>query len=120
MEVDFARIAINFASIVITIGMLYYALRLMVLFRTGLLGKSWRNISTGIILLSIGGVAFFIRSVSQYLAIYGIYDLMSFLGALISLAGGALILMGLRAEFKIWINFKEEKEPPSATTKPQS
>ena len=37
MEVDFARIATDFVSVAITFGMFYYALRLMLLFRTGLL-----------------------------------------------------------------------------------
>ena len=105
MEVDFARIATDFVSVAITFGMFYYALRLMLLFRTGLLEEPWRDISSGIISLSVG---IFVFTVESVLFPRGADTGLRYLGYSAFVIGGLLIFKGLRTQFNIWKHFAKE------------
>jgi len=97
---DTLRIIINFVSLAIDIGLVYFAVRLMRIFKGGRKEKPWRYMSVGVLILAIS---------SSLFSLYYILKLPSYIhpiGALMSMVGGALILWGLSAEYKTWTNPK--------------
>lgn len=97
---DTLRIIVNFISLAIDIGLVYFAVRLMQIFRGGRKEKPWRYVSVGVLILAIS---------SSLFSLYYILKLPSYIhpiGAVMSMIGGGLILGGLRAEYKTWTNPK--------------
>lgn len=90
------RIVINVLSLAISIGLAYFAVRLMLIFRGGRMEVPWRYISAGVLALALGSTLF---SLHYLLALEGVIHP---LGGVMMMVGGAFILAGLYAEYKRW------------------
>ncbi|MFQ6086564.1 MAG: hypothetical protein ACE5OV_00930 [Candidatus Bathyarchaeia archaeon] len=93
---DVLRIIVNVISLTINIGLAYFAVRLMQIFEGGKMKKPWRFMSMGVLTLAVG---------SSLFSLYYMLALPSYvhpIGAFVAMIGGGLVLVGLRAEYKLW------------------
>ncbi len=88
-------------GLAVDLGVFYYALRLLLIMRRGLLETSWRYISAGAILAGAGMFFFFIYHAAMPEE-QMLHDLSFSLLEVSHIVGGALILLGLRAHYKVW------------------
>lgn len=94
--VEVWRIVVNFVSLAINIGLIYFSVRLLMIFKGGKMGRPWLYISSGVLALAISSSLF----VFHYLL-----DLPSIvhpIGGVVMMIGGALILAGLCVEYTSW------------------
>ena len=94
--VEVSRIVVNIVSLAISIGLVYFAVRLMLIFKGGKKERSWLYISTGVLALAIGSCIF---------SLYYVLELPSFIhpiGGIAQMIGGIMLLIGLNREYKSW------------------
>ncbi len=97
---DVLRIVVNLVSLIINIGLAYFALRLMKVFRGSIKEKPLRFISAGILAIATG---------SSFFSLYYGLELPNYvhpIAAIVVTIGGGLVLIGMHAEYKIWTNAK--------------
>jgi hypothetical protein len=90
------RIVVNLVSLAINVGLIYFAVRLLLVFKGGKMGKPWLYISSGVLALAISSCLF---------AFYYIFDLPAIvhpIGGVVMMVGGALILVGLHIQYRSW------------------
>ena len=91
------HIVINVISLLINVGLVYLAVKLLSIFRGGTVGKPWMYISLGVLALAIS---------SSIFSLYYLLDLevvvIRAVGGLIMMIGGLLILVGMYYEYKSW------------------
>jgi hypothetical protein len=92
--------AINIVALLVTLGMTYYAIRLVMKFRRGMLEKPWRHVSFGAISLTAAGIIFAVRSAIGIPA--SLSSVLLYGGSILSVIGGLFLLFGLRAENQVW------------------
>lgn len=101
--VTLTRLIVNIASLIIIIGIFYYANKLLFLTRKGMLEKVWKHISIGALILALGSLSFVIRTFFHAFLNSEIQlDELIIIGAIFSMIGGFFLLIGLRKEYKIW------------------
>jgi TRAP-type C4-dicarboxylate transport system permease small subunit len=93
---DVLRILVNLISLIIEIGLAYFAIRLMRIFRGGTMEKPWFYMTLGVLTLTVSSPLF---SLYYLLKLPGYVHL---LGAFMSMVGGGIVLVGLRAKYKSW------------------
>lgn len=94
--IDLSRTIVNIISLAINIGLAYFAVRMMFVFKGGSMEKVWFPVITGALCLSMG---------SSLFSMYYFLDLPSFvhsIGGVIAMIGGVLILTGLRGAYRSW------------------
>jgi len=94
--VEISRVVVNVLSLAINVGLFYFALRLMLIFRGGKKEKPWLYVSVGALALAAGTSLF---------SLYLILELPSFVhavGGVVSMIGGLLLLAGLLSEYRSW------------------
>ncbi|MDG6994275.1 MAG: hypothetical protein JRN52_00010 [Nitrososphaerota archaeon] len=91
--------SINIVALLITLGMTYYAIRLVTKFRNGLLERPWRHVSFGAISLTAAGIAFALQTATN---VPLMSSTLSYSGSILSVVGGALMLFGLRGQNQVW------------------
>lgn len=94
--VEVSRIVVNLLSLAINIGLVYFAVRLLLIFKGGKKQKSWLYVSLGAFTLATGASLF---------SFYLIFEFPSFVhavGGVVSMIGGLLLLAGLRGEYRSW------------------
>ena len=94
---EFFRLAINVVSLAINVGLAYFAIRLILVFKGGRMEKPWRYVSAGIVAVAVGSMLFSLRS----LLALGIF--FQVLGGLVMTIGGALALAGIYIEYRSWV-----------------
>lgn len=97
---ELLRITVNLISLIINIGLAYFAFRLMKIFGGGIKEKPMRYVSAGVLTIATG---------SSLFSLYYVLGLPSYvhpIGAIVAMIGGGLVLIGLRAEYKIWTSAK--------------
>jgi hypothetical protein len=91
------HIIINVISLLINVGLVFLAVKLLSIFRGGKMGKPWAYISLGVLALAIS---------SSIFSVYYLLDLEAVairaVGGLIMMIGGFLILVGMYHEYKGW------------------
>lgn len=92
------------------VGIGYYASRIMVQMRTGLLEKSWRYLVAASIVLLCGVVLFIAQ---QFVNSSVIVDALSHVSALLMVIGGIYILLGFRSHYMVF----NPKHPKTDTKK---
>lgn len=100
--------AIDTLALMVTLGMTYYAVRLVVKFRKGMLERPWQHISFGAIFLTAAGVSFAVQSAIDIPALSSALLLG---GSVLSVIGGAFLLFGLRRENQVWSAKETETVP---------
>ena len=91
------HIVINIVSLLINVGLVYFAVKLLSVFRGGMMGKPWAYISSGVLALAISSSIF-----SLYYLLELEVALIRAFGGLIMMIGGLLILVGMYHEYKSW------------------
>jgi len=94
---DIPQIVVNIVSLLISIGLVYFAIKLLSIFKGGKMGKPWIYISSGALALALS---------SSIFAAYRFLDIntpsIRAIGAFIMMVGGLLILIGMYYESSIW------------------
>lgn len=95
------HIIINVISLLINVGLVFLAVKLLRIFRGGKMGKHWAYISLGVFALAISS------------SIFSVYYLLNLeavairaVGGLTMMIGGFLILVGMYHEYKSWAKSK--------------
>jgi len=91
------HIVINVISLLINVGLVFLAVKLLSIFRGGMMGKPWAYISLGVLALAISSSIF-----SVYYLLELEVAVMRAIGGLIMMIGGLLILIGMYHEYKSW------------------
>lgn len=86
----------NALSLAINIGLAYFAIKLILIFRGGKMEMPWRYISAGVLALATSSSLF---ALHYLLALGGIIHP---IGGAVMMIGGVLILAGLYTEYKNW------------------
>jgi hypothetical protein len=94
--VEVSRIVLNLVSLAINIGLVYFGIKLLLIFKGGRIEKPWLYITVGALILVAGSFLF---------SMYYILSLPRFvhhIGGVVSMVGGAFLLAGLRREYRNW------------------
>lgn len=108
---------LDLASAVALVILAYYALRIFIHMRLGRLEKGWKFITEGIVFMSIG---FFFVAVDHALPrSSSLYFYIDSVGAVLSLIGIVLMLLGLHSHYVVWYKKslaieREDEEMPSS------
>jgi len=95
--VEVSRIVVNLLSLAINIGLFYFAIRLLLIFKGGKKEKPWFYIALAVLALATG---------SSIFSLYYILELPSFvhpIGGIVQMIGGILLLIGLYREYRSWV-----------------
>jgi len=95
-SMEIYRVVINTISLLISVGLVYFAVRLLWIFRGGILGRPWKFIAYGVLALAVS---------SSIFSLHYLLDMGSMahpIGGLIMMIGGLLILVGMYLQYKIW------------------
>jgi hypothetical protein len=90
------RIIINIISLLIHFGLIYYAVKSLLIFRGGIMEKHWVFISLSVLTLTVSSLIF---------SLYYIFNLgttIHFIAGLIMMIGGILMLIGMYLHCKSW------------------
>jgi hypothetical protein len=88
---------VNIVSLAVNIGLVYFGLRLLSIFRGGKMGKPWAYISLGVLALAVSSSLF-----SLYYLLALREAIIHSVGGLIMMMGGVLILIGMYLQYKTW------------------
>jgi uncharacterized protein YhhL (DUF1145 family) len=86
----------NIAGLAVIIGLVYFAVRLLLVFKGGVMGKAWLYVLYGVLTLATGLSMFIFHSLLKLPSI--VYRI----GNTIVLAGGIFTLVGFYKQYKIW------------------
>ena len=96
---DYSLLVIDLLGFFTILGIGYYASRIMIQMRTGLLEKSWRYLVAAAYVLQ-GGVVVFL--VQQFATSTLIVEVTSHLSAVLLVIGGIYVLLGFRAHYVVF------------------
>lgn len=90
------RLVYSVGGLAVLIGLIYVAVRLLLVFKGGIMGKAWLYVSYGVLTLAIGLFLIIFQSLLNLpSAVYKI-------GNSVVLVGGVLTLIGFDMQYKIW------------------
>ncbi|HDD70060.1 MAG TPA: hypothetical protein ENG19_02920 [Candidatus Bathyarchaeota archaeon] len=90
------HIIVNIVSLIINVSLVYFAVRLLWIFRGGIMGRPWRFIASGVLALAVSSTIFSLH----YLLNLG--SVGHAIGGLIMMIGGLLLLIGMYLQYKSW------------------
>jgi hypothetical protein len=96
-DLEALHIVINIISLLINVGLVYLAVRLLSIFRGGKMGKPWVYICSGVLALALSSSIF-----SAYYLLDLNVPFMRGIAGLIMMIGGLLILVGMYHEYRSW------------------
>lgn len=99
MVLDYSFVAIDLLGLLTIAGIGYYASRILVQMKTGLLEKSWRYLVAAAYVL-LGAVVVFL--IEQFSGTGLLFQATSHLSAVLLVIGGIYILLGFRAHYIVF------------------
>lgn len=99
MALDYSFVVIDLFGLFTIVGIGYYASRILVQMKTGLLEKSWRYLVAAAYVL-LGAVVVFLFE--QFSGGGLIFEVTSHLSAVLLVIGGIYILLGFRAHYIVF------------------
>jgi len=90
------HIVINIVSLMINVGLVYFAVRLLWIFRGGIMGKPWRFVASGVLALAVSSSIFSLHY------IFNLGVAAHSIAGLIMMVGGLLILVGMYLQYRSW------------------
>lgn len=105
------------ATFGVFVAMAYYAVKILRGFRGGVLQSGW-NLMACSAFLFIFGQLFLLGGAGQALKEAGIAQYNIALGSVLETAGGLLLVLGFRAQYKIWKPKGMDNEPKPVKVKP--
>jgi hypothetical protein len=91
---DYSIIIVSVIGVALTIGLIYYSLRTVFLFKRNVAARAWVYISLSAMFFSIGVVTFLVGS----LAPSGLLPV----GGVLETVGALFLFLGLRKNFLFW------------------
>lgn len=92
------HIVIDFISLLINVGLMYFAVRLLSIFRGGMMAKPWVYISYGVLTLAISTSLFTLQRTLNFEPVF-----IHVIAGSIMMIGGLLMLIGMYFEYKNWV-----------------
>ncbi|RLG92119.1 hypothetical protein DRO34_02950 [Candidatus Bathyarchaeota archaeon] len=90
------KLAYDICGLAVVVGLIYITLRLLIVFKEGIMGKAWSYVSCGVLTLSLGIALFIFHS------LLSLSDVIYKIGNTLVLVGGILTLTGFYAQYKFW------------------
>ncbi|MGI0078587.1 MAG: hypothetical protein ACRECH_03090 [Nitrososphaerales archaeon] len=97
MILDYSLVE-EIAGLVVLSAFGFYAIRLVASFRTGLLAESWEQVTVGAIFLISAQIPFLASGIGSF----GGESLLTGLGTLMRFVGVLFLVIGLRAQSRVW------------------
>lgn len=97
--IDYSFLAIDLLALFTIVGIGYYASKILIQMRTGILEKSWRYLVAAAYVM-LGGVVFLF--VEQFATSTFLVEVASHLSAMLLVIGGVYILLGFRAHYMVF------------------
>ncbi|MGI0080416.1 MAG: hypothetical protein ACRECH_12430 [Nitrososphaerales archaeon] len=104
MILDYVQVA-EITGLVTLSAFGFYAIRLVASFRTGLLAKSWKQVTAGAIFLISAQIPF----LASGIGVSGGDSFLIATGTLMRFVGVVFLVIGLRAQSRVW---RPDKGPP--------
>jgi len=95
------HVMLNVVALFVNVCLVYFACRLLSIFKGSIMGKPWRFVCLGVLALAISSSIF---SFKYVLNVGGF--LVHAAGGLIMLLGGILALIGIYIEYKNWTVYR--------------
>ena len=93
---------LNLVTVLALAGVIYYSAKILLRMRLGRLGRGWKNVTEGLILLCAGFIFLtFEHTLARSSVLYFFLDS---IGTLLSLSGIIFMLFGLRSYLLVWVN----------------
>ena len=89
------KLVYDICGLAVVIGLIYVVVRLLLVFKGGIIGKAWLYVSCGVLTLAIGLSLFIFHSLLNLPSV--VYKI----GNTVILAGGILTLIGFYMQYKI-------------------
>lgn len=91
---DLGNVSVSIVGVALTLGLVYYALRTLKLFKGNVAGRAWTQISLSAMFFGVGTVMFLVDSISPM----GLVAL----GGVMETIGGLFLFLGLRKNYLFW------------------
>ncbi|MGB9778662.1 MAG: hypothetical protein ACPLW8_04580 [Candidatus Bathyarchaeales archaeon] len=91
------HVVLNIVALAVNVCLVYFAYRLISVFKGSVMGKPWRFVCLGVLALAVGSSIFSFK----YILNVGSFEVHA-VGGLIMLLGGILALIGIYIEYKNW------------------
>lgn len=105
--IDYSFVAIDLLAIVTIVGIGYYASKILIQMRTGILEKSWRYLVAAAYVMLGGVVMLFVE---QFATSTLLEEITSHLSAVLLVIGGVYILLGFRAHYMVFSPGRPKKD----------
>ena len=97
MLMELFHVVLNIVALAVNICLVYFACRLLSVFKGGAMSRPWLFVCLGVLALAIGSSIFSFK----YILDVGRFEVHA-AGGLIMLLGGVLALIGIYLEYKNW------------------
>jgi|YelNatPaOPRAMG01_1025707.scaffolds.fasta_scaffold45717_4 heme A synthase len=97
IAMELFHVVLNVVALAVNVCLMYFACRLLSVFRGGVMGRPWLFVCLGVLALAIGSSIFSFK----YILDVGRFEVHA-AGGLIMLLGGVLALIGIYLEYKNW------------------
>lgn len=91
------HVLINFIALAVNVCLVYFSVKLLSVFKGGIMEKSWLFVACGVLTLAIGSLIFSFKYLLD-ISGFGVH----LAGGLLMLLGGIFALMGVYLEYKNW------------------
>ncbi|MHB8567218.1 MAG: hypothetical protein ACYC7D_12620 [Nitrososphaerales archaeon] len=100
MGIPVFLVILDTVSFTAALGLAYYGARLFLHMRWGKLEKSWKLMTEGAVIFSIGFLSLTIQDLSPA---YGtVYIISDYFGTILSTVGIILLFFGIRSHYSVW------------------
>ncbi len=107
-------VATQIAGVLILSALLFYALRLLESFKTGMIAKSWKQMTAGAIFLILAQFVFLANDAG----FLGEPSILVTLGTVLRFCGVVFIIIGLRSQSRVWRGQVENFKTSNRTAEP--
>ena len=97
LPVELFHVILNIVALAVNVCLVYFACRLLSVFKGGVMSRPWVFVCFGVLALAIGSSIFSFK----YILDVGRFEVHA-AGGLIMLLGGILALIGIYLEYKNW------------------
>jgi hypothetical protein len=104
---DYVQLLMEITGVVVLSIFGFYAVGLLTTFRQGMLEKGWRNVTQGAIILVLAQIPILISPIGPT----GLASLLDDTGAILRFIGIVLLILGFRAQYRVWRPNRKDLSP---------
>lgn len=101
------HVALNIIAFVVNVCLVYFACKMLTVFKGGIMSKPWCFVSVGVFAIATGSSIFSIKYILNIGSSW-----IHAAGGIIMLLGGILALIGIYTEYKNWSIPKQKSSKP--------